>query len=136
MKFGQKQPKMAFLRFLVKIDPATWDHKFRSKHRKNIPSSVFESLGSILSVFNIFIIFSCLFVTKTVFQPLYAYFAYGKLIYRFGYKKASKTQNFASTKLNLKSTRPELSKSGLRMFIRPLVMILWKFLAYVKNAIF
>ena len=124
MKFGQKQPKMAFLRFWVKIDAATWDYKFRSKHRKNIPSSFFESLGSILSVFNIFIIFSCLFVTKTVFQPLYAHFPYGNHIYRFGYKKASKIQNFASTKSYLESTRPELSKSDLGMFLRPLVMIL------------
>ena len=71
MKFGQKQPKMAFLRFLVNIDPVTWDHKFRSKYRKNIPSSFFESLGSILSVLYIFIIFAFLFVTKTVFQPIW-----------------------------------------------------------------
>ena len=94
VKFGQKQRKLSFLRFLVKIDPTTWKHKFRTKHRKNIPRPWFESLGSILSIFNIFIIFSCLFVTKTVFQPLYAYFAYGKVIYRFGYKKASKKLNF------------------------------------------
>ena len=124
MKFGRKQQKMAFLRFLLKIDAATLDHKFRSKHRKNTLSSFFESLRSILFIFNFFIIFSSLFVTKTVFLSLYAKSSYGNLTYRFGYKKASKTQNFASTKSFLKSTRPELSKSGFGMFIRPLVMIL------------
>ena len=42
-------------------------------------------------------------------------------------------QNFASTDSYLESMRQELSKSGLRMSIRPLVVILCLFLCLPKN---
>ena len=42
-------------------------------------------------------------------------------------------QNFASTNSYLESMRRELSKSGLGMFIRPLVMILCQFMCSSKR---
>ena len=44
-----------------------------------------------------------------------------------------KTQNFASTSSYLESMHQEISKSGLRMSIRPLVMILWQFVCLPKR---
>ena len=43
-------------------------------------------------------------------------------------------QNFASTNSYLESMRQELSKSGLGMFLRPLVMILCHFMCLSQMA--
>ena len=68
VKFGRNHPKVPFWPFFIKTDGATWDHKFWSKHRKNILRPDFESLRAILSISNFIFIYSCLFVTRTVFQ--------------------------------------------------------------------
>ena len=47
------------------------------------------------------------------------------MIYRFSYKKASNFRNFISQVNFSKSMDLQLFKTGLRMFLRPLVMILW-----------
>ena len=49
-------------------------------------------------------------------------------------KMYEKMQNFASTNSYVESIRRELSKSGLGMFLRPLVMILCYFLCLSKTA--
>ena len=57
---------MRFFRFLARTHPATSEHKFRTKHRRNILRPDFESLGSILFISNFIFIFWCLFVSQTV----------------------------------------------------------------------
>ena len=53
-------------------------------------------------------------------------------IYRFGSKKASKIRDFVEKILFSENMDQGLSKSGLRMCLRPLVMILWYFEGWSK----
>ena len=53
-------------------------------------------------------------------------------IYRFGSKKASKIRDFLEKILFSENMDQGLSKSGLRMCLRPLVMILWSFEGWSK----
>ena len=48
-------------------------------------------------------------------------------IYRSGFKRVSKIRDFVDAILVSEYMDQELSKSGLRMFLRPLVMILSQF---------
>ena len=117
---------MPFWRFLVKIHQAAWDHKFCSKHRRNILRPVFESLGSIFFIFNFIFTFSCLFVTKTVLMVSISEMGNTCIEYRFGYKKAWKYEK----KLEMKSIGFKLSESVLRMFLRCLEQNLWSQIAW------
>ena len=61
-----KIAKIAILACFGENHVTTSEHKFRTKHRRNILRPDFESLGPILSISNFIFIFSCLFVTQTV----------------------------------------------------------------------
>ena len=76
LKFGRNHSKVPCWPFFMKIDGATWDHKFWSRHRKNILRPDFESLGPILFISNFIFIFSCLFVTRTVSKACIAHLRY------------------------------------------------------------
>ena len=130
---GQKCNFAWFWRFLVKIHQATWDHKFCSKHRRNILRTDSESLNPILFISNFFHIFM-LFCNQNGIRCMYCPFPISKPLIPFWLQKGMKMQNFASTNWYLESTRQELSKSGLRMSIRSLVMILCLFLSLQKMA--
>ena len=47
-----KIEKIEFLAIFFKIHRTTWEHKIRTKHRRNILKPDFESLGVILSISN------------------------------------------------------------------------------------
>ena len=85
-----KMAKLAILQFLAKTHLTTSEHKFRTKHRRNILRPDFESLEPILSISNFIFIFWCLFVTQTVSSVWTTHFNSGNRLYRFGYKKAWK----------------------------------------------
>ena len=53
-------------------------------------------------------------------------------IYRFGSKKASKIRDFLEKILFSENMDQGLSKSGLRICLRPLVMILWSYEGWSK----
>ena len=131
MNFCEKWQKWHFSQKFIHL-PRKSEYEFRTKHHRNILRPYFESLGSILSISNFIFIFWCLFVTQTVSSVWTGSFSGSQVIYRFGCKKAWKTQNFVSTNSYLESMHQGLSTSGLRMSIRPLVMILCQLVCLPK----
>ena len=119
-----KSEKSGFFAIFAKNDGSTKNHKLRSGHRKNILRSFFERLRSTFSISNFIFAFWCLFVTQMVHFWLDAIFVRANHLYRLGYKKASTNSILLMQFWKNESSHRELSKSGFRMFLRPLVMIL------------
>ena len=127
IKIAKISQKSWFWGFLPKALGYTWTHKFWSRRVKNILRQVFESLRSILSIFDIFLKILFLFVTRTVcfiFTTKVHFFYHDTVLVT---KRHQKLKFCWCKNIFLKSMDSQLSKTGLRMFFWPFVMFLSTF---------